>query len=165
MAAQQWYMARRGCRIGPVAEAEAIPNVRNCSVDANTYGFGSGMSSWTRLKDLPLFAAELGRKTLSPMLPGRTAHELDFEISGTEMQFVEVELDPDWSTVAEAGSMMDPRDRDGDSLRRRQSKAALRHHWGLAGREFRPRQGIRSREPHRRPLDPAQRSGTMISPL
>jgi uncharacterized protein (TIGR00266 family) len=35
-----------------------------------------------------------------------TAHEVDFRILGGEMQFVEVELDPGESAVAEAGSMM-----------------------------------------------------------
>ena len=35
-----------------------------------------------------------------------TAHEVDFRIRGSDMQFVEVELDPGESTVAEAGSMM-----------------------------------------------------------
>ena len=35
-----------------------------------------------------------------------TAHEVDFRIVGSEMQFVEVELDPGESAVAEAGSMM-----------------------------------------------------------
>lgn len=34
------------------------------------------------------------------------AHEIDYEIHGSEMQFVEVELDPGESTIAEAGSMM-----------------------------------------------------------
>ena len=40
------------------------------------------------------------------MLPGRTAHEIDFAIEGIEMQYVEVELDPGESAVAEAGGMM-----------------------------------------------------------
>jgi uncharacterized protein (TIGR00266 family) len=35
-----------------------------------------------------------------------TAHEVDFRILGNEMQFVEVELDPGESAIAEAGSMM-----------------------------------------------------------
>jgi uncharacterized protein (TIGR00266 family) len=39
-------------------------------------------------------------------LSGRRAHEIDFKIEGSEMQFVEVELDPGESAVAEAGSMM-----------------------------------------------------------
>ncbi len=35
-----------------------------------------------------------------------TMHEIDFEISGDDMQFVEVELDPAEAVVAEAGGMM-----------------------------------------------------------
>jgi len=34
------------------------------------------------------------------------AHEIDYRISGSEMQYVEIELDPGESVVAEAGSMM-----------------------------------------------------------
>jgi len=34
------------------------------------------------------------------------AHQIDYEIIGEEMQFVEVELDPNESVVAEAGNMM-----------------------------------------------------------
>ncbi|MGE3957835.1 MAG: TIGR00266 family protein [Vicinamibacterales bacterium] len=41
-----------------------------------------------------------------PPAPGRSAHEIDFKVHGVEMQFVEVELDPGESAVAEAGSMM-----------------------------------------------------------
>ena len=108
MADQQWYMALSGHQVGPVVEAEVVANVRNGSIDANTHLFASGMSDWTRLKDIPRFASALGRPGRAPVPtpPGRTAHEIDFEISGTEMQFVEVELDPGESAVAEAGSMM-----------------------------------------------------------
>jgi uncharacterized protein (TIGR00266 family) len=48
-----------------------------------------------------------------PSVPGmrhersaQVADDVDFEIKGTEMQFVEIELDPGESAVAEAGSMM-----------------------------------------------------------
>ncbi|PZE21795.1 TIGR00266 family protein [Paenibacillus xerothermodurans] len=34
------------------------------------------------------------------------AHEIDYEIHGSEMQYVEIELDPQESVIAEAGSMM-----------------------------------------------------------
>ena len=34
------------------------------------------------------------------------AHEIDYKIHGSEMQFVEVELDPGESVIAEAGSFM-----------------------------------------------------------
>jgi hypothetical protein len=35
-----------------------------------------------------------------------TAHEMDYKIHGHEMQYVEIELDPGESAVAEAGSLM-----------------------------------------------------------
>ncbi len=48
--------------------------------------------------------------TSVPSTPRRrgkgTAHEIDYEIIGQEMQYVEVELDPGESAIAEAGSMM-----------------------------------------------------------
>jgi uncharacterized protein (AIM24 family) len=34
------------------------------------------------------------------------AHDIDYEIKGQELQFVEIELDPGESAVAEAGSMV-----------------------------------------------------------
>jgi len=34
------------------------------------------------------------------------AHEIDYNIFGEEMQYVEIELDPQESVVAEAGSFM-----------------------------------------------------------
>ena len=34
------------------------------------------------------------------------AHEIDYEIHGDEMQYVEVELDPQEAVVAESGSFM-----------------------------------------------------------
>ena len=35
-----------------------------------------------------------------------TAHEIDYEIVGEEMQYVEIELDPQEGVIAEAGSFM-----------------------------------------------------------
>ncbi len=34
------------------------------------------------------------------------SHEIDFELFGDDMQFVEIELDPRETVVAEAGAMM-----------------------------------------------------------
>ena len=36
----------------------------------------------------------------------RTNHEIDYKILGEEMQYVEVELDPEESAIAESGSFM-----------------------------------------------------------
>jgi uncharacterized protein (TIGR00266 family) len=114
MAQQQWYMAIGGHQVGPVTQDDVITNLRNGTIDGNTLVFTTGMSNWTPLKDVPELATYLStgaagaaRATAPPPItPGRRAHEIDFKILGSEMQFVEVELDPGESAVAEAGSMM-----------------------------------------------------------
>ncbi|MEO0730795.1 MAG: AIM24 family protein, partial [Pseudomonadota bacterium] len=46
-----------------------------------------------------------GRRS-TPSLKSRMSDEIDFEIFGQEMQYVEIELDPGESAIAEAGAMM-----------------------------------------------------------
>src|SRR5262245_1648526 len=113
MAQEQWYMAIGGHQVGPVSQDDVITNLRNGTIDGNTLVFTEGMKNWTPLKDVPQLASFLGgapgaRPTAAPPppMPGRRSHEIDFRIVGSEMQFVEVELDPGESAVAEAGSMM-----------------------------------------------------------
>jgi uncharacterized protein (AIM24 family) len=114
MSQQQWYMAIGGHQVGPVSQDDVITNLRNGTIDGNTLVFAAGLKNWTPLKDVPELAAFLsggsGARAAAavppPINPGRTAHEIDFRVLGSEMQFVEVELDPGESAVAEAGSMM-----------------------------------------------------------
>ena len=40
------------------------------------------------------------------MFNASSTHDIDYEIKGQELQFVEIELDPGESAVAEAGSMV-----------------------------------------------------------
>jgi len=110
----QWYMAIGGHQVGPVAQSEIISNLQNGSIDAETLVFTAGMTSWQKVKDVPAFApfvssgaASAGQAGFTPPpAPGRRAHDIDFEVHGNEMQFVEVALDPGEGAVAEAGSMM-----------------------------------------------------------
>lgn len=58
---------------------------------------------------MPQLAAHIAggqRPAAPPIPPERTAHEVNFTIEGTEIQYVEVELDLGESAVAEAGAMM-----------------------------------------------------------
>jgi len=111
--AAAWYMAIGGHQVGPVSAAEIISNVKNGSIDAETLVFSAGMSNWTALRQVPQFSQHLRGDSAAappgaprPSVPGRRAHEIDFELHGAEMQFVEVSLDPGESAVAEAGAMM-----------------------------------------------------------
>ena len=107
----QWFMAIGGHQVGPVSKDDVLTNLRNGQIDGDTLVFTSGMSAWTPLRSVPELAAHVGGAAVPPavpppLVPGRRAHEIDFKILGSEMQFVEVELDPGESAVAEAGSMM-----------------------------------------------------------
>jgi uncharacterized protein (TIGR00266 family) len=116
MSQEQWYMAIGGHQVGPVSQDDVVTNLRNGTIDGNTLVFGPGLTNWTPLKDVPALAGFLGGTGAGarpggsapppPMVPGRRAHDIDFRIVGAEMQFVEVELDPGESAVAEAGAMM-----------------------------------------------------------
>ena len=115
MSPQKWYMAIGGHQVGPVSQEEIITNLQNGSIDAETLVFTAGMTQWQKVKDVPAFAPyvkaprarrrarPLPRAFTPPPAPGRRAHDIDFEIHGNEMQFVEVELDPGEGAVAEAG--------------------------------------------------------------
>jgi uncharacterized protein (TIGR00266 family) len=110
-AGQQWWMAIGGHQVGPVVEEELVGNIRNGSVDAGTLVFTAGMANWMPLREVPQLAVHLGAAPVGspqapPAPPGRRSHDIDFRIEGTEMQFVEVELDPGESAVAEAGAFM-----------------------------------------------------------
>ena len=108
MLEQQWYVAPHGNQIGPIPRAEVASMLRNGSIDGDTHVFSAGLHGWTRLREVPQLAGAAAPvdTALVPSPPGRTAHEIDFRIEGTEMQFVEVALDPGESAVAEAGAMM-----------------------------------------------------------
>ena len=103
-----WYVAQGGHQIGPIPAAEVEAMIRNGGADLNTHVFTSGMGEWVKVRDVPQFANQAGQPAVPsiPAPPGREAHEIDFTIEGTEMQFVEVQLDPGESAVAEAGAMM-----------------------------------------------------------
>ena len=114
MSATQWWMAIGGHQVGPITEDEILTNIRNGTVDAGTLVFSAGMANWTPLREVPALAQHLPvARQAAAAAPGRTppplgrhAHDIDFRILGSEMQFVEVDLDPGESAVAEAGVMM-----------------------------------------------------------
>jgi len=106
---KQWYMALGGHQVGPVSADEILSNLQAGSIDSQTLLFTAGMSDWTPVKDVPQFSSQVRSATAVvpiPAVPNRRAHEIDFEIHGEEMQYVEVALDPGESAVAEAGTMM-----------------------------------------------------------
>ncbi|MFI5078492.1 MAG: GYF domain-containing protein, partial [Vicinamibacteria bacterium] len=109
MAAGQWYLVVNGAQAGPFSQDDVMARLRAGQIDRATLVFTAGMSQWTPLGQVPELAgaAASGFATPPPPPPGgQRAHEIAYKIYGEDLQFVDVELDPRESVVAEAGGMM-----------------------------------------------------------
>ena len=110
MAEQVWHVAISGKQEGPYPASEVVQRVRAGSIPSDAHVFSDGMGDWAAIKSRPEFSAAFGggRATAAPppVPVGSAAHEIDYEVFGEEMQFVEITLDPGEACVAEAGSFM-----------------------------------------------------------
>lgn len=101
-----WYYVQNGQSVGPITREDLLSRLPSLGGD-ETLIYGPGLSAWTAARHVPGFrAGGSGAPVDRPPPPRRTAHEIDYEIFGGEMQYVEIQLDPGESVVAEAGSMM-----------------------------------------------------------
>jgi uncharacterized protein (TIGR00266 family) len=107
MSEKQWYVAVDGQSIGPMSEAEMVEAFRTGEYSADHHVYTEGMKGWVPARGVPELSGVVS-SAAPPPAPRRTggADVVDYFIHGSEMQFVEVELDPGESAVAEAGGMM-----------------------------------------------------------
>ena len=95
-----------------MSEADVVSRIHAGSVPATAHVFRQGMDGWLPVQSHGAFAAAFGGSAASatppppPIAAGRAAHEIDYEIFGDEMQFVEITLDPQEACIAEAGAFM-----------------------------------------------------------
>jgi uncharacterized protein (TIGR00266 family) len=106
MATGEWYYAKNGQPVGPMAFSELIKQLPAAGgPDAQVYG--PGLPDWMAARHVPAILAELkGQGGPPPVHARKTADEIDYEIYGDDMQFVEITLDPSETVVAEAGAMV-----------------------------------------------------------
>ncbi|PWK84774.1 TIGR00266 family protein [Fulvimonas soli] len=103
----QWYFSYGSSseRIGPLDDEAARAQARS---RPDGYCWREGFAEWRPIRSV----AELGggapavAPPPAPSGPRSGADEIDYRIVGHEMQFVEIELDPGESAVAEAGALM-----------------------------------------------------------
>lgn len=102
---RNWYVAVNGQQQGPYEQNYIQQSLASGQFDQTTMVWTDGFPDW-----LPISQVNDLQQTSFPKPPptphGQSAHEIDYTIHGNEMQFVEIELDPEESTVAEAGAMM-----------------------------------------------------------
>jgi len=109
----QWHVAINGQTQGPYSDEQMRAALHGGQFSGDTLVWRDGFAGWLPIGQVPelmapapqpLQAATMGAPPAG--MTGQQAHEIDYDIIGQEMQFVEIELDPGESAVAEAGSMM-----------------------------------------------------------
>jgi uncharacterized protein (TIGR00266 family) len=104
-----WFFNLPGSpdRTGPLDEEAARSHAQR---NPGALAWREGMREWKPVRELPELAGQAAPPPHLPPLPGsggrKAADEIDFRIVGGDMQFVEVELDPGESAIAEAGALM-----------------------------------------------------------
>ena len=103
----EWYLNYEGKQIGPLDEEQAKNYVGN---NPNGFAWREGFPEWVPIRTIEELKEKSSlppvQSTVPPILRTSIADEVDYKVFGTEMQFVEVELDPGESVIAEAGAMM-----------------------------------------------------------
>jgi len=98
-----WYYVKAGKTVGPVTRDElmrALPGLQGPS----TLVWGPGAPEWVEARHIAGLSAADNVPPPSPTC--QRADDIDYEIYGDDMQFIEITLDPQEMVIAEAGSMM-----------------------------------------------------------
>lgn len=106
-----WYVAVGGQQQGPWTANEILEGIRAGRYGRDAYVFSEGMANWVPITSQPEFASGFGAPpsmgAAPPPPPVRSAaHEIDYELFGEEMQYVEITLDPGEACIAEAGAFL-----------------------------------------------------------
>jgi uncharacterized protein (TIGR00266 family) len=101
-----WYVAVQGRNEGPFTRAQIAAKLAAREVSEETFVFTAGMTGWEPIKRIGALHDGAPPPQPPQAFGGRRSDEIDYEIFGEEMQFVEITLDPGEATIAEAGSFM-----------------------------------------------------------
>jgi len=108
----QWYLSYDGQQAGPMELEQARIQA---AAHPGAHAWRDGLPSWqpvaeiAELRGSPMTTPNRAPEPVPPVAASSRptlADEVDYIVYGHEMQFVEIELDPGESAVAEAGAMM-----------------------------------------------------------
>lgn len=101
----EWYFVQGSDSVGPMPLDDLAARLRTLGM--NTLVYGPGLSGWIEARHVAtVVAAVQGAAAVPPPPARRASDEIDYEIFGEEMQYVEITLDPGETVIAEAGAMM-----------------------------------------------------------
>lgn len=104
-----WYVGLNGQQQGPLSTQQLTEQIRTGVVGMTAYVYGQQLPAWTPISQVPQFAQVFAASATPPPAPPPaqaapvTADQIDFTISGAEMQFVEIVLDPKEAAIAMPG--------------------------------------------------------------
>jgi uncharacterized protein (TIGR00266 family) len=100
----QWYLSYDGNQMGPLDQAQAVAQAGQ---NSNGFAWREGFAEWLPISQVTDLMSPQALVQAPPVpLASKRSDEIDYKVIGAEMQFVEIELDPGESAVAEAGAMM-----------------------------------------------------------
>lgn len=115
MSDKAWFVAVGGQQQGPMSRDEVLAGIQSGRFGRDAHVFTQGMANWVPIISEPEFSGGFEAAPPPPPPPGMggptaRAHEIDFEVYGEDLQFVEITLDPGEACIAEAGAFlyMDP---------------------------------------------------------
>jgi len=113
MSDKVWYVAVGGQQQGPFSRDEVLAGIQGGRFGRDAHVFTQGLANWVPVTSSPEFA-DAFVPVPPPPPPGvgaaSRAHEIDYELYGEDLQYVEIILDPGEACIAEAGAFlyMDP---------------------------------------------------------
>lgn len=106
----QWHVAIEGRQEGPYPTDEVVRRIRAGQIPRTAHVYAQGLAAWEPVTSRGEFAAAFAGAAPAPPPPAMHGaagvDEIDYEIFGEEMQFVEITLDPREACIAEAGAFM-----------------------------------------------------------
>lgn len=106
MAGDTWYYAQDGRSVGPMSFEDLLKKLPGVG-GGEALVYGPSTTGWLEARHIPAIADVLRGAGAPPVPPAaRSSDEIDYEIFGQEMQYVEVTLDPEEVVIAEPGAMM-----------------------------------------------------------
>lgn len=104
-----WFVAVQGKQQGPMTREEVIAGIQSGRFGRDAHVYTQGMDTWAPIGSREEFANAFAASVpLPPPLPRGPAgaHEIDYELFGEEMQYVEITLDPGEACIAESGAFL-----------------------------------------------------------
>lgn len=105
-----WYVAVGGQQQGPMSREDLLAGIQGGRIGRDAHVFTQGMANWVPISTHPEFSGAFGAAVPAPPPPpgfaAARAHEIDYELFGEDLQYVEITLDPGEACIAEAGAFL-----------------------------------------------------------